>query len=399
MQERHDAIKADPSLIQSYPWPTTKPYYNLRKLLDHLGYDIDERYPIGHKLAGSVILADRRPYIQGKMLTDVCEKEFGMKRHELGIFVDERTQFVYRGQSQSVGFYDIDSLINKGTDFILCEKAYAVKTLTPFALPFGIALLECGGNFVEYARMLCEKAVKRGCNVGILTDFDISGIAMCIKIPWATRLGINERTVYRLGLTEEELREVQERYNADPGQMKFVSDILDRYNPKEGWVDGPLDWTGEGEYDIELVKSLILDQRKAIRYLAEQRIELDHVIDVAGPDRFFAYLKSTMEERFPSRDYNYAVENSTVYEIRPPIVKEFVARMDKLLLQSPALKLAVDKISNEFRNDIDGLRPIDAIRQDMLDRLIETEESDPTVKRLILKLAKIIEEFRLPELE
>jgi hypothetical protein len=96
MQERYNAITANPSSIQSYPWPTTKPYYNLRKLLDHLGYDIDERYPIGYKLAGNVILADRRPYIQGKMLTDICEKDFGMKRHELGIFVDERTQFVQR---------------------------------------------------------------------------------------------------------------------------------------------------------------------------------------------------------------------------------------------------------------------------------------------------------------
>ena len=89
--------------------------------------------------------------------------------------------------------------------------------------------------------MSCEKAVRRGCNVGILTDFDISGIVMCINIPWATRLGIDERTVYDLGLTEEELREVQERYDADPGQMKFVTEILNKFDPKKGWIDGPLD--------------------------------------------------------------------------------------------------------------------------------------------------------------
>jgi hypothetical protein len=40
MQERENAISANPSLIQTNPWPTTKPYYNLRKLLDHLGYDL-----------------------------------------------------------------------------------------------------------------------------------------------------------------------------------------------------------------------------------------------------------------------------------------------------------------------------------------------------------------------
>lgn len=54
--------------------------------------------------------------------------------------------------------------------------------------------------------MLYEKAVRTGCNVGILTDFDISGIAMCIKIPWAIKLGIDNKTVYNLELTAEELR-------------------------------------------------------------------------------------------------------------------------------------------------------------------------------------------------
>jgi hypothetical protein len=368
-------------------------------MLDHMGYNIDEAYPPGHKLAGKVILAERRKYIQGKMLTEICEQEFGMKRHELGIFVDERTQFVYRGFSQSVGFYDINSLIDKGTDFILCEKAYAVKTLTPLAEPYGIVLMECGGNFVEYATMLCKKAESRGCNVGILTDFDISGTAMCINIPWATRIGIDEQTIYKLGLTEDGLRQVQERYNADAGQMKFVTSVLDRYNAKANWIEGPLDWSGEGEYNLELVNSLMLGQRKAVRYLAERRIELDHVIDVVGPSRFFQYLKNRMEDSFRVRDYNYAVDRATVAEIRPSIVKEFVARMDKLIRNIPELQPTLKKIGSEFRDDIDTLEPIEEIRRDMIERLIKTEESKSKVKRLLSKLVKIMKELDLPELD
>ena len=38
------------------------------------------------------------------------------------------------------------------------------------------------------------KGSKKEYNVRILTDFDISGIAMCIKIPWAIKLGIDNRT-------------------------------------------------------------------------------------------------------------------------------------------------------------------------------------------------------------
>ena len=153
-------------------------------------------------------------------------------------------------------------------------------------------------------------------------------------------------------MTEKQIRIVQERYNADPGQMKFVIETLNKYNPNKGWIDGPLDWSGEGTYNLELVKSLNLDQRRALRYLAERRIELDHVIDEAGPERFFEYLKKTMEDRFRDRDYNYAVESATVDEIRPPTAKEFFARMDKLFLQIPALQPALTEISNEHRNDI-----------------------------------------------
>ena len=72
--------------------------------------------------------------------------------------------------------------------------------------------------------------------------------------------------------------------------------------------------------------------------------------------------------------------------------------MDKLFLQIPALQPALTEISNEYRNDIRGLQPIDEIRQDMLDTLIETEVEDPKVKRLLPKLVKIMKELGLPEL-
>ena len=63
-----------------------------------------------------------------------------------------------------------------------------------------------------------------------------------------------------------------------------------------------------------------------------------------GQGRFFKHPMSTTEERFPFRDYNYAVETATVDEISP--------RMDKLFLQIPALQPALKRISNRFRNDI-----------------------------------------------
>ena len=72
--------------------------------------------------------------------------------------------------------------------------------------------------------------------------------------------------------------------------------------------------------------------------------------------------------------------------------------MDKLFLQIPALQPALKRISNRFKNDIYDLEPIDEIRQDMLDELIGTEQKDSKVKMLLPKLAKIIKELGLPEL-
>lgn len=398
MQLRHDAIMANPSLIESNPWPTTKAYYNLRKI-DHLGYNIDEVYPPGHKLAGKVILAERRPYIQGKMLTDICEKDFDMKRHELGIFVDERTQFVYRGVSSSVGFYDIDNLTNKGTDILLCEKAYAVKSLKPFFEDYGMALLECGGNFVEYAKVLCQKASDRGCNAALLTDFDISGIAMCINIPWATRIGIDAQTISSLGLTDEERRDVQERYNADPNQMKFVTETLDKY-AKYGWVDGPVDLEDGGKggnYNLELIRSLMLDQRQAIKYLAGTRIELDHVIDVVGPARFFQYVKETMEDRFEDRDYNYAVDRVTIDEIIPVEIKEFNARLRKFITHLPKIQPTYSNLLNNLKY-IEGIQPVDKEHDKIVNKLTKVATKANEYKQLVSELRKATRNFELPEL-
>jgi hypothetical protein len=393
VKERYDAIMAEPGLIKTNPWATTKPYYNLRKMLDNLGYDIGEKYPMTHhKNPDKVILAERRPYIQGRMLTEICENEFGMKRHQLGIFVDERTQFAYRGQSQSVGFDDIDDLMEKGTDFILCEKAYVVKTLTPLMEPYGIALLECGGNFVEYATMLCEEAKERGCNVALLTDFDISGIAMCINIPWATRIGIDDSTIRHFGFNEEQIRLVQESYNADPKQMTFVTETLDKYD------DFELDDSEDYEYNIDLIESLQYDNRKPLKYLESTRIELDHVIDEAGVRRFFDYVMWKLEDAFPERDYNYAVDLPYIDELRPSIAKEFIARMDKLFQNIPGLQPKIKEIQKEFKDETNEIEPIDDIRDNMLEKIIETEVSDTKVKKLLPKLAKILKQLELPDL-
>jgi hypothetical protein len=174
--------------------------------------------------------------------------------------------------------------------------------------------------------------------------------------------------------------------------MKFVTDTLNRYRELLGDYE-------EDKYNMELIEILNLDQRKAMKYLETTRIELDHVIDEASPERFFEYVAGMMEDIFFERDYNYAIEPAYVSEMRPPVVKEFIARMNKLFLEIPALQPKLKEIIDKFRNDIHDLEEIDYLRQEMLiNKLIEIEEADPKVKRLLHKLVRVVKDLSLPEL-
>ena len=236
--------------------------------------------------------------------------------------------------------------------------------------------------------MLCKKAAERGCNVGILTDFDISGIAMCLKIPWAIRIGIDLSTVYALNLSREELRQVEERYNPDKNQLKYVTTVLDAYGEKRKF---DLD----GEYNHHLIKNLLLQKRKQLDYLKTTRIELDQIIDVVGADRFCQYIMGTMENEFAHRDYNYAVDDPAVSEIRPNMATTFVTRMDKMFVQCSGLKPAFQQISENLRK-VNGLQPIDKERERMLNHLVKVIEEDHKVNHFLVKLQKFINSVDLP---
>jgi hypothetical protein len=198
--------------------------------------------------------------------------------------------------------------------------------------------------------------------------------------------------------------------------MKFVTETLYKYSSKYGWIydsnlaDGGLDlilrleadeYSDSGsdgtEYNLELIGSLMLDQRKAVRYLTGTRIELDHVIDIVGPDTFFAYLKETMEDRFEDRDYNFAIDKISVDEIIPIEVRELIARFRKFITQLPKVQSKYSSLLNGLK-DIKGIQEVDKEHHRMLDELTGVITKDSKCKRLISNLRKVTHDFQLPEL-
>ena len=46
-------------------------------------------------------------------------------------------------------------------------------------------------------------------------------------------------------------------------------------------------------------------------FLDDERVELDAILAKVGDERFFQYILDTLEELYPTRDYNRAIEIAT----------------------------------------------------------------------------------------
>ena len=94
-----------------------------------------------------------------------------------------------------------------------------------------------------------------GARVAILTDYDISGIVIAHQVPEVSRIGIDEDTLYDLGVLDKQ-NELEEYYTPNPSHLKTVTEDIDG------------DFAG---VDIE--------------YLQDKRIEINAVMKEVGRER------------------------------------------------------------------------------------------------------------------
>ena len=76
---------------------------------------------------GTIEEKDHMPKIQ-----PVCEEYYGVKRHEIGIYPEDRAVMAFSGEDYSVGFENLRDLMHNGTDVIVVEKAGTVAKMVPF---------------------------------------------------------------------------------------------------------------------------------------------------------------------------------------------------------------------------------------------------------------------------
>src|SRR5215471_14911052 len=130
----------------------------------------------------------------------------GCTRESLGIFAGVRASLYFQGDWTSVSFDNISRLAEKGTDMLFIEKEGVPEILTEYADRYGVAMVNTRGYLVEYGKDLMRAADGSGAHVGVLTDYDLTGIHIASRtpknMPW---IGIDESALEYFGLSRSEL--------------------------------------------------------------------------------------------------------------------------------------------------------------------------------------------------
>jgi hypothetical protein len=348
LHQRYIAVTQNPKLKEIDRWDLSDCFYNTRKQLDAMGYDVTK-------------LKDKRGDIHGHVKA-WCDRR-NLKRHQIGIFAADRAVMAFAGQLYSISFENYKDLAYVGVDIVLVEKEGTVVKLVPFTTELGIAFVQSEGFVSEYGQMLADEVHKEGNNIAMLTDFDASGIVLAHKIKGVIRIGIN------LGVLDE--------FNAQKDQKGKPFKKLDPLKLMES-ANGSDHWT----YLKYLTMGKIRDKRtnnyayvtitkhhqdyinlleteyefsngttiSYLDFLRDKRIELNTVMNEVGSQRFWNWLKDKLLKTFPTRNYNRFITTSNY------VLTETMARFELKLEQQLTEKLRnkVDKIKDEYRNTKNG---------------------------------------------
>jgi len=212
------------------------------------------------------------------LLRNICAK-FGKKRSEIGVITGARAEMYFNGRWESVSFDAIEELAQKGTDILFIEKEGIIDELKEHADKYGIAMVNSRGYLVEYAHDLMNAAKCLGANIIIITDYDLSGVNLASKctedIPWVT---MDDDTLQYFSLPKNKSIVVRAT------NIKLIDHIEEIMENDDRFAD--------------------LDRE----FLKTSRIEINAVIAAVGDVRFWEFIMDKLQDLYPSRNYNRAIE-------------------------------------------------------------------------------------------
>ena len=333
-------------------WTQSDVFYATRKML------------IGYHYANEEI---DRDYITG-LVKEICEDKLGVKREDIGILAADRAQLYFKGKWMDVGLKEIEEQSLYGVDMLIIEKEGIAEQLALFADQKGIALLNTRGFLTEYAEILSRKSEKEGCNIAILTDFDVSGLILATKVPGAYRIGIDFETLDKLGL---DIEDVEEEYR--PGNhlkpLQEGGELADVY--PQDWVD----------------------------YVENRRVEINSVVtELDDNAKFWEWVVQKLRDRFDTRNYNRAVDIPEY--VMPKCFESLTKKLAKMgsgILKEQRLKLQdrlsgigpgflFDRTDKVLLNKSDDIMTISKYEQTLADQSRHIIESDEIMKPILDKI-------------
>lgn len=336
--QRKAAIEADRTLFDIERWDHSDVFYAIRTYLNKHGWDTSV-------YNDNVVGGSKRRKDLYDMIKEVCENTYGVKRHEIGIYPEDRAIMAFKGRTYSVGFDNLRNLMHNGTHVIVVEKQGTVIKMVPFTENLGLAFIQSQGFVSEYGTALAALCNRQGesalhytkddngrywvpkyiGHLGTLTDCDHSGVVIGLKIRHAVRLGIDLNTV-------------QEMNDVNPGLDLEIDDLQESTEPNSHWialrnlVDGKRCGKAyEGlsqedrSYYIRYLSQYMVDgdgqEVRFIDYIHNSRIELNTILAVAKPEAFWNWLKYKISKTWSYCDYRRVISPTTMDIWTPTMIK------------------------------------------------------------------------------
>jgi hypothetical protein len=210
--------------------------------------------------------------------------------------------------------------------------------------------------------MLSNLSKKNGCNVAILTDFDVSGLLLARKVPGVYRIGIDFTTLDYFRLKPED---VEEQYNAENNHLKPLSEM------------GPAQ---------DEDKSIFTNN---LKYITNKRIEIDSVLAKVGNKPFWNYVIHNLVKQFPKRNYNRSIHVPKF--VMPDIISEFQDKVINRIVVS--IGPEYDTITEEL-SDLEGtIDDVSEQEERITNRLKTIITNDEEIQPILIKVQNLMDEI------
>jgi hypothetical protein len=294
-------------------------------------------------------------------IREICKAELYCRREDLKIVAGGRADLYFNGQWTSISWDNIENLSDSGTDGILIEKDGMSRIFEGFVDPYGFAVVNTRGFFVDYLDDVSKKSIDKKSNLILVRDFDPSGLviqlgAKQLGIPC---IGVDDEMLQYLGLTR---RDVQDRHPPS--------------NQNSHWKK------------IRTIAKTDPEIRKEIKFLSEYRIEIDKVHVKVGSRRLFEYALHKLREYH--RDLN-RVAYPKEY-VQPNALGELAYQMHRI--GKEAAEHEVDRIYEE-QSDYEGLCDNISMRQSENDKRIRIEvEANEHIRWAIDNIVPMVQRLK-----